>query len=187
MGLKADLIGGFDPGKKGAFVTIDVVTGKIVKVCRVPLIKHTQKHRAPRKPTVTTEIDWPTLCGEWTPFILRCRRIYLEHIWGATTKGRKDGSASAFKLGYAAGVPFGIVLSHVIPYHFVTPQVWKKLLNYPPKPEGVESWKEPSFDLARSFFPDSVKEFERVTVDEGVAEAALIAYVGRQFLEQTHA
>ena len=163
------LIGGFDPGKKGAFVTIDAFSGKLVSVHRVPLIK-------PKKPTVTTEIDWEGLAEDWGAAIVQCRRIYIEHIWGAAPagKGRKDGGASTFKLGYAAGVPFGLILAEDIPYHFVTPQVWKGKLDYPKAPlvektakdgtksmEKVETWKEPSFDLARKFYPEAVEELTK--------------------------
>lgn len=174
-------IGGFDPGKKGALVVIDEFSGKISGVFRVPLIKTTHKHRKPKKPTVTTEIDWPKLAAEWTPALKSCRHVFIEHIWGAAPagKGRKDGGASTFKLGYAAGVPYGLMLMLNMPHTFITPQVWKGKLGYPSKPEGVETWKEPSFEFARQFFPEAVDQFERKTVDEGVAEAALIAYIGR--------
>lgn len=173
-----NMIGGFDPGKKGAFVTIDANTGKIDRIMRVPLEKWTEKHRN-RPDTHKAEIDWPKLADEWCPIFRRCSRVFIEHIWGAAPagKGRKDGGASQFKLGYAAGVPFGMMLTLEVPYEFITPQKWHKVLNYPKAPEG-ENPKAPSFALARTFFPESVKEFARVTVDEGVAEAALIAYTG---------
>ena len=176
------LIGGFDPGKKGALVTIRAISGKLETVSRIPLIKTKQKHRD-RATTVKAEIDWPLLAEEWREPLRRCRRVFIEHIWGAAprSQGRRDGGPSQFKLGYAAGVPFGLMLSLGVPYQFITPQVWHKALAYP---KNEENSKAPSFELARKFFPESVEEFKRVTVDEGVAEASLIAYVGRQILEQ---
>ncbi len=176
------LIGGFDPGKKGALVTVHYETGKINGVYRIPLEKWTEKHR--NKPdTHKSEINWPALIAEWREPLQRCRCVFLEHIWGAAPagKGRKDGGASMFKLGYAAGVPYGMILTLGISNQFLTPQAWHKLVEYP-KSEDPNNPKAPSFDLARRFFPDSVKEFERKTVDEGVAEAALIAYAGRLIL-----
>jgi hypothetical protein len=179
------LIAGFDPGKKGALVTYDIESNSIVEVCRVPLEKWTEKHR--NKPdTHKSEIDWPVLQREWAAALLFVDHVFIEHVWGAAPagKGRKDGGASMFKLGYAAGVPFGIILSLGLPHTFVTPQKWHKLLNYP---KDVDDPKAPSFKLARKYFPASVKEFARKTVDEGVAEAALLAYAGRLLLEQGNA
>lgn len=177
-----EMIGGFDPGKKGAFVTIRANTGKIDSINRIPLRKWKENHRG-RAATQKSEIDWPALFETWSCQMQKCQVIFVEHIWGAAPagKGRKDGGASQFKLGYAAGVPYGMMLSFGVPVEFITPQKWHKLLNYPKAPEG-ENPKGPSFDLARKLFPDSVAAFERVTVDEGVAEAALIAYSGRLIL-----
>lgn len=172
-------IAGFDPGKKGALSVLTISTGKIVSVHRVPLVK------VKKSTGMKTEVDYHALRDAWAPALKTCRCVVIEHIWGAAAagKGRADGGASQFKLGYQAGAVFGIVLSLGLPYHFITPQAWHKLLNYQKAPEGENS-KSPSFKLARKFFPDSVKEFARVTVDEGVAEASLIAYVGRLLILQ---
>lgn len=171
-------IGGFDPGKKGALVTIDEFSGKLTGVFRVPLAKWKENHRG-RPATQKSEINYPALQNEWRPALRSCRIVFIEHIWGAAPagKGRKDGGASQFKLGYAAGVPFGIMLASEVLYEFITPQTWHKALGYP---KNEDDPKAPSFDLARKFFPESVEEFARKTVDEGVAEASLIAYVGRR-------
>jgi hypothetical protein len=166
------LIGGIDPGKKGAFVTVTPDGMHVEHVMRVPLSTEKHNHRD-RKPTIKTNVDYPSLCEEWGIVMRKCKFIIFEHIWGAAPagKGRKDGGASMFKLGHVTGFVYGVAQTWSVPVFFRTPQTWRKIVS-------LEGGKDQSFVKARALFPDSLAEFKRVSMDEGVAEASLIAYSG---------
>lgn len=164
-----DLIGGIDPGKTGGFVTLNL-DGTICKVMHVPRLPPVKKHSAKR------EIDYPKMRDEWGPQMRRCRHVFVERVWGAAVEGRQQGGAGMFNFGYSAGVPRGLLLACGVTHDLILPQKWKQMLAL------INTDKASSLDLARKLFPDSVAEFKRKTVDEGVAESALIAYAGRLIL-----
>jgi hypothetical protein len=82
----------------------------------------------------------------------------------------KDGAVQAFRFGsaYAAG-KVSVALCEV-PYHLVTPAVWKKHFKLAGGPDG----KEQARALALQLFPASAEHFARKK-DHGRAEAALLA------------
>ncbi len=76
-----------------------------------------------------------------------------------------------FNFGYVAGFAFGLVKAYDKQYTFITPQKWKKLVGLKGSDKGQ------SRALAAKLLPDYASEFKRVK-DDGVAEAALLAYSG---------
>lgn len=156
------IIGGIDPGKKGGLVLYCEGVG-LLDLARVVLIKEKNKKEKP---------NYPLLKQQWTPLLQQCDHVFIEQVGSMP----KQGVASSFNFGYVAGVAYGLVLGLDIPHSFVTPQVWKKAVGI----SGNDG--KTSIRRACQLFPSSAEEFARVTVDEGVAEAALIAFAGHKIL-----
>lgn len=83
----------------------------------------------------------------------------------------KQGVSSTFTTGFGYGQLIGILAALRIPYHEVSPAVWKRAMGL----QGKD--KSASRALARSLFPTA--ELHRVK-DHGRAEALLIAEYGRR-------
>jgi len=99
-----------------------------------------------------------------------CHHAFIEKV-GARPQ---DGGSSAFKFGSTYGAQRMLVVVHGVPVTDVTPTVWKSAM-------GLNSDKNKSLALARQFFPTYSNLFGRKN-DDGVAEAALLAYYGRRKL-----
>jgi len=84
-----------------------------------------------------------------------------------------NGHAGAFTFGRAAGVVIGAVAANFIPIVEVPPQVWKRKTQTPTDKDGARL-------RASEIFPRYAGQWARVK-DDGRAEAALIAYYGREF------
>ena len=82
-----------------------------------------------------------------------------------------QGSSSGFKFGFNAGGVRGMVAMLRVPVTYIIPTTWKKFHKLPAS-------KDASRARASELFPANAHEFARVK-DDGVAEAALIAYYGR--------
>ena len=83
-----------------------------------------------------------------------------------------NGHAGAFTFGRAAGVVIGAVAANFIPIVEVTPQVWKRKTQTPTDKDGARL-------RASELFPRYASQWSRVK-DDGRAEAAIIAYYGRE-------
>ena len=83
-----------------------------------------------------------------------------------------NGHAGAFTFGRAAGVVIGAVAANFIPITEVTPQVWKRKTQTPTDKDGARL-------RASELFPRYASQWSRVK-DDGRAEAAIIAYYGRE-------
>jgi len=83
-----------------------------------------------------------------------------------------NGHAGAFTFGRAAGVVIGAVAANFIPIVEVPPQVWKRKTQTPTDKDGARL-------RASEIFPRYAGQWARVK-DDGRAEAALIAYYGRE-------
>jgi crossover junction endodeoxyribonuclease RuvC len=81
----------------------------------------------------------------------------------------KQGVSSMFKFGMVYGQVLGALQSRMLPIVYVSPRKWKNALN-------LSSDKKSSFRMANELFPHNRHDFARVTVDEGRAEAALMAH-----------
>ncbi len=155
------IIAGIDPGKTGALAIL--FPDNSVIVARVPVIKL----RGKEKPAFT---DWE---AQWANVLEMCEPdlFVIEDV--AARPGQ--GVTSMFTFGVTLGYVRGLVARYRKPVHHVTPSVWKgkmRLLN---------SDKNASREEARRLMPSLAPELVRVK-DDGVAEAALLAYYGRKFL-----
>lgn len=83
-----------------------------------------------------------------------------------------NGHAGAFTFGRAAGVVIGAVAANFIPIVEVPPQVWKRKTQTPTDKDGARL-------RASEIFPRYAGQWARIK-DDGRAEAALIAYYGRE-------
>lgn len=85
----------------------------------------------------------------------------------------RQGVSTTFKFGMAYGAAIAIAERFNCPWHLVTPQKWKKLLN-------LDSDKNNSLELARSLWPNAPLSRKK---DNGRAEALLLAeYLRREQL-----
>lgn len=172
-------IGGIDPGKKGGLSLLDAKTGKIVEVFHVPLLPPKKKGSTKRA------VDFDKLYSTWTE-LQNCRHIFFEYVWGAAPRGRSQGGAGMFNFGDVNGFVKGMIWTWGVPRTMILPAKWRKTVGMKANEADAKDQKvvKPSFDLARKLWPESKHLFERVTVDEGVCEASLIAYAGKLLLEQ---
>src|SRR5262249_54063231 len=94
--------------------------------------------------------------------------VWIEevHGWG------KDGAVGAFSFGRASGLVEAAAHACGITPRFVAPAKWKPALH-------CTADKNVSRAMAKRLFPGSAKLFARA-MDDGRAEAALIAYYGLQ-------
>ena len=83
---------------------------------------------------------------------------------------RGQGAAASFAFGKAAGVLDGVLSALRIPIIPVKPSVWKMLM-------GVSADKNTSRAKASELFPSHAQMWSR-KMDDGRAEAALLAYFG---------
>ncbi|MDE2233582.1 MAG: hypothetical protein KGJ90_05780 [Patescibacteria group bacterium] len=105
----------------------------------------------------------------WQPLLLNADHIFIEAV--AARPGQ--GVTSMFSFGYSAGFVYGLVLSSGRPHTFITPQAWKKVAGL----RGSDA--EESRRRASQLLPEAVDFWPRKK-DDGVAEAALIAWAGKQ-------
>jgi crossover junction endodeoxyribonuclease RuvC len=82
------------------------------------------------------------------------------------------GTSSTFKFGCAYGSMLGIIAAQHIPFHIVSPSVWKKYWK-------LDRDKEKSRALALRLFPICASQFARKK-DHNKAEAALLARYGAE-------
>lgn len=83
-----------------------------------------------------------------------------------------EGAVGAFAFGRSRGVVEGVLGALRIPYSFLTPPQWKRIVGLPPGKD-----KAASRSLAIRTWPHVAGLFARVK-DDGRAEAALIALAG---------
>lgn len=82
----------------------------------------------------------------------------------------KQGVASSFAFGFAAGAIQGVLAARRIPMRLVRPSAWKKAM-------GLTSDKDASRRLASQLFPAFSHLWAR-KMDDGRAEAVLLAWYG---------
>lgn len=148
---------GVDPGRYGAFCFLD------------PEAHTLQFHKMPFhqiKPGEKTKylVD-PVGVGSilYNEDIVR---VYIEEV----NARPEEGVVSTFNFGRAYGIILGAVggLNH--PFTLVRPAVWKKKLNVPAAKDGARF-------IASRLFPECASKWKNKNED-GVAEAALIAFYG---------
>lgn len=152
---------GIDPGKTGAMVVL-YPDGRATAY-RVPLIKLKGKEQ----PAWTTWFDlWATTLRAFEPDL-----VVLESV--AARPGQ--GVTSMFNFGQTLGFVRAIACSANCRVELVTPSVWKAKLGL------LNSDKNASREKARQLVPSLSRELTRVK-DDGVADAALLAYYGHQHI-----
>ena len=93
----------------------------------------------------------------------------------------KQGVASTFKFGMGYGFLRGLLAGWSVPVNLVTPQAWQKEML---AGENKDDKKAASVAVAQRMFPKvDFRASDRCRKpSDGMAEAALIALYGRQFL-----
>jgi crossover junction endodeoxyribonuclease RuvC len=86
-----------------------------------------------------------------------------------------QGVASTFKFGKSYGQAIGVLGSHNVPLHYVTPKKWKQRFNL------LKTDKEASRNKALQLFPACAESF-RYVKHHNRADAALIAKYGLEVL-----
>ena len=148
------IIAGIDPGMTGAMVILFPDNSTIV--CRVPLMKKGKVQPA-----------WSEWWSQWSAEF-DIEKIVLEQV----ASRPNQGAAAGFNFGRSYGFVHALAVFNGAPIHFVTPAVWKGKLGL------LKADKNASRELARQLMPSLTKDLARVK-DDGVAEAALLAYYGR--------
>ena len=158
------IVAGIDPGKSGALFVFD---GAHYQAAReVPL--YSLKVGKSKK-TVADYVQWSR---DWGELLLGVDHVFIEAVHAMP----KQGATSMFTFGYAAGFAHGLIVGQNLPHTFITPQKWKKIVGLAGS-DGEESRRRASQLHPRGSDLWSKKG------QHGVAEAALIAYAGKQILE----
>lgn len=117
---------------------------------------------------VGKEVDERVWSDEWRSRLRLANHIFIEQV-GAMPG---QGVTSMFNFGDRFGFVKALAYSAGVPVSFVRPQEWKKGVGIP-----VGSEKGASRIRASQLFPNDADKWSRVR-DDGLAEAALIAYYG---------
>ena len=154
-------VGGVDPGINGAIASWD---GERLVTLKIPSVK--AKGRG-------NTVDWIKLAKDTVFYFPFVDHWYIEEV-GAMPG---QGVSSMFKFGYVAGALRGIISSMSAPITMVRPSVWKPDM-------AVTKDKKQTAARAAELFPQDANLFygPRGGVEDGVAEAALIAFYGRKKL-----
>jgi crossover junction endodeoxyribonuclease RuvC len=107
------LFAGIDPGKTGALSLVDN-RGCIVDMCVMPLTP-----------------DGPD-CREIKRILLGWSRLATDGFHVALEKGQtmpKQGGVSVFNYGHGCGILYGILSALELPFTFVRPAVWTKVMH----------------------------------------------------------
>jgi crossover junction endodeoxyribonuclease RuvC len=149
---------GIDPGAKGGIACIyrpPARSPRILWGIRMPLTHHAKK----------PAVDAAQLTNLLAPNPVVDRVIVIEQVHAMP----RQGVSSSFQFGRNFGALEAIALASGLPTHFVTPNTWKKSLN-------LSSDKRASIDKARQLFGGEADQFIKHLADDGIAEAALMAY-----------
>jgi crossover junction endodeoxyribonuclease RuvC len=152
------MIVGIDPGVCGAVAFIE--GGQLLNVEDMPTLADGPKGRRRVNASLFTAI--------FTESRGRVTHAFVEDV--GTRPG--EGAVGAFSFGRGCGVLEGVLAALGIPYAFIRPAEWKRLVGIP---SGAT--KDASRSLAIRTWPTWAKTFARVK-DDGRGEAALIALAG---------
>lgn len=158
------IVVGIDPGKTGAIFLYDPSAG-LHEVASVPLLNI----KVGKK--IKTQPDYCAWRNQWSSMLAASKHVCIEQV-GAMPG---QGVTSMFSFGYSAGFVLGLVTFVGRPYTFLTPQRWKKIVGLSGS-DGDQSRKR-----ASQLIPEAAHFWTRKK-DDGVAEAALIAYAGYHLL-----
>lgn len=91
----------------------------------------------------------------------------------------QQGVASSFKFGFNTGILHGIIRTHGIPLHLVTPQAWKKKIL-----SGTAKDKDAAIDFCRRVYPqvNLLATPRSKKPHDGMADALCIARYAQETL-----
>jgi crossover junction endodeoxyribonuclease RuvC len=153
---------GIDPGLSGALA---FRSGDELKTFLMPTLTITKSKGTRRVLDLTALAN---IIDDQTKNQSRVR-VFIERVSAMP----KQGVASMFAFGEAYGAIKGIVAAHFLPVTLVTPVTWKAKLK-------VSKNKDDARYRASQLMPRFAHLWSRHK-DDGVAEAALIAYYGQNF------
>jgi hypothetical protein len=151
-----NLIVGVDPGLRGAVVFYNLDTRRVEYMTKMPL-----KKRNARVKHEKTEIDLKDLAMVFQ--IVGPERVALAVIEQVSAMP-KNGAVSMFTFGYVTGLITGVIGAHGIEIYKIRPSVWKHMI-------GLPKSKVMAIRRAKKLFGI---DFD----SDGLAEAALLAYIG---------
>jgi len=155
------IVAGIDPGKTGAMVILFPDNSVLVE--RVPLMKLKGKERTAM---AEWQEQWDTALEGAMP-----DKIIVEKASTRPNQSAQSGLTTGTNYGFVLCIAYRIKA----PLHEPTPSAWKGKLGL------LNSDKNASREMARRLMPKINGEVARVK-DDGVAEAALLAWYGRQYL-----
>ena len=150
------MIIGIDPGISGAVVVLGA-DGAVIDHLNMPAVKVGTKSR----------VNGAHL-GAFLRQYASGSHAYLELV-GAMPK---QGAASMFSFGHAAGVAEGILQGLGIPYSLVSPYAWKKAARL------IGTEKDAARSRAIQLYPE-LRVLDLVAKGQAVADAILIARYGQ--------
>lgn len=161
---------GVDPGITGAFSLVNPDTKDVI-VLRMP----TKKVKV--SGSSKTVVDG-VIAAAWLDHHRNLiKRGFVELV---SSRPRQAGQ---FQFGINTGIVHGLLHGNVIPFELVAPTVWKSCFSIKRGEDETKAAKKTEArDIATKIFPGSASYFVRV-MDDGVAEATLIALYGAQLLK----
>lgn len=155
---------GIDPGLSGAIAFWHPET-KDLSIFDMPT--HQVTINAKKK----SRLDIYAIGNIFDAWRLKIKAAVLEDV----TSSPQMGVVSAFTFGETVGVMKGALAANVIPLHLARPAEWKRVLR-------LSSDKDASRALASKIAPQHSRLWER-KMDDGRAEAFLLAWYGAQFIK----
>lgn len=163
---------GVDPGLSGAFVMVN--QARDIRVLRMPT-------RSTKVSGKKREVLDGETAAAWLDFNRNLiKRAFVEQV---SSRPRQAGQ---FGFGISTGTIHGLLYGNVIPWSLVAPATWKSA--YGIKRLATQTKRDTKNEaraIAAQLIPKHAHEFRRV-MDDGVAEAALIALWGQEQPEDRH-
>ena len=154
---------GIDPGLSGGWALVDDV-GALIGAGHFPT------HQVRKNGKASTQLDGFALAAEL--FAADATHAFVEAV---SSRPRQAGQ---FQFGLNCGLIHGILHALAVPFELVAPASWKSIYGIRRTDDDTKrDMKSEARQRAADIFPHHAKRFARVK-DDGVAEAALIAFYG---------
>ena len=147
---------GVDPGQSGGLAIIE--GAELIDGIRMPTYQISGKHVV----DATAVLQWVVGHGGFNAAVIE-----------AVHAMPKQGVSSSFQFGRMLGGIEATVISFGKPVEYVSPATWKKAM-------GLDRDKAKAIDMAHLRFGQRARELITRKVDDGIAEAALLAAYWRQ-------
>lgn len=143
---------GVDPGQYGGLAILH--GGRLVKGIRMPIVKIRGK----------ASVDARAVLHWWDDCLVPFDVAVIESVHAMP----RQGVSSSFQFGRMLGGIETLVASTGARIEYVAPATWKKAM-------GLGSEKRASIDAAKVRFGEVADQLLKEQVDDGIAEAALLA------------